>query len=81
MNYELMVMECPICKHGETYSGNTTVSLNRDNTIIIIKDVPADICNNCGEYFLSESITEYVLNKAEKASLQGTEIEVVRFAA
>jgi YgiT-type zinc finger domain-containing protein len=44
-------MECPICKHGETNYGNTTVTLNRENTIIIIKDVPADICGNCGEYF------------------------------
>jgi YgiT-type zinc finger domain-containing protein len=74
-------MECPICKHGETVYGNTTVTLNRENTIIIIKDVPADICGNCGEYFLNETISEWVLNKAEMAAEQGTEIEVLRYAA
>lgn len=74
-------MKCVLCKHGTTYSGNVTVTLERDNCIIIIKDVPADICENCGEYYLSQNITKSVLSRAERAIDRNTEIEILRFAA
>jgi YgiT-type zinc finger domain-containing protein len=53
-------MKCVLCKHGTTTPGNVTITLERDNCIIILKDVPADICENCGEYYLSQSITKLV---------------------
>jgi len=74
-------MECIICKQGETKPGYTTVTLNRGDSSIIIKQVPADICENCGEYYLSEEISEQVLTLAEKAIERNAEIEVLRFAA
>ena len=45
------------------------------------KDVPADVCENCGEYYLSEEITGRLLERAEGAVQSGTEVEIVRFAA
>jgi len=46
-------MNCLICKTGTTQQGTTTVTLERDTTVIVIKDVPAQVCDNCGEYYLS----------------------------
>ncbi|MFH1941496.1 MAG: type II toxin-antitoxin system MqsA family antitoxin [bacterium] len=74
-------MKCVICRHGELYAGETTVTLQRGGTTIIFKDVPADICNNCGEYFVSEKITERLLNRSESAVKNGTEVEILKFAA
>jgi YgiT-type zinc finger domain-containing protein len=74
-------MKCVLCKHGTTTPGNVTVTLERDNCIIILKDVPADICENCGEYYLSQSITKLVLSRAERVVDRNTEIEILRFAA
>ena len=74
-------MKCIICKTGETKIGKTTVVMHRDETSIIIKQVPADICETCGEYYLSEDITEQVLAKAEEAVSKGAEVEILRFAA
>lgn len=74
-------MTCVICKHGETVPGTTTVLLQRGETTVVIKNVPADICDNCGEYYLSEETTRQVLALAEAAVAQGAEIEVLRFAA
>ncbi|MBK7873467.1 MAG: YgiT-type zinc finger protein, partial [Saprospiraceae bacterium] len=34
-------MNCTICKISETKSGKTTILLERGESIIIIKDVPA----------------------------------------
>lgn len=74
-------MKCVICKHGNTAQGLVTVTLERDNCIIILKQVPADICQNCGEYYLSESVTDLVLKRAESAINKGTELEVLRYVA
>ena len=74
-------MKCVICKLGETHEGVATVTLERDHTTVIIKEVPAAICENCGEYYLSEDVTEKVQHLAEQAFQHGVEIEVVRYAA
>lgn len=60
--------------------GTTTVVLQRGETTVVIKNVPADICGNCGEYYLAEDITRRVLALAEAAVAQGAEIEVLSFA-
>jgi YgiT-type zinc finger domain-containing protein len=74
-------MKCVICKTGETYPSRTTVPLNRGEATIVIKNVPADVCDNCGEYYLSEEMADRVLNLAEEAIRKGAEIEVLSLAA
>jgi len=68
-------------KVGNTKPGFDTVTLQRDNSTIIFKEVPADVCVNCGEYYLSEEVTEELLKRAEEAMKKGAEIEILRFAA
>ncbi|MCC5636177.1 type II toxin-antitoxin system MqsA family antitoxin [Nostoc sp. CHAB 5844] len=74
-------MQCVICKHGDTQPGLVTVTLERDDTIVILKGVPADVCNNCGEYYLSSAVTEQVLQRAEEAVNKGAEVEILRYVA
>lgn len=74
-------VRCVICKHGQTQPGAATVVLQRGDTTVVIKDVPADICDTCAEYYLSEEISARVLALAEQAVAQGAEAEVLRFAA
>jgi YgiT-type zinc finger domain-containing protein len=74
-------MTCSICKQGETHHGHTTVVLQRNETTVVVKNVPADICDTCEEYYLSEDISAQVLALAEKAVAVGAEIEVLHFAA
>jgi YgiT-type zinc finger domain-containing protein len=75
------MMHCVICKQGETHPGKATVTLERGGATVVIKGVPAMICDNCGEYYLDEAMTEQVLAMGEQALTQGAEIEVRRFAA
>lgn len=74
-------MKCVICRQGRTNNGLTTVTLEKGQTTVIIKEVPAEICENCGEYYLNEDVTEKVQNMAEQAFQNGVEIEVLRYAA
>jgi YgiT-type zinc finger domain-containing protein len=74
-------MQCVICKNGITNRGNTTVTLNRDEATIVFKDVPAEICENCGEYYLDDETTALLLEKAEQAVKNGAVLEIQKFAA
>jgi YgiT-type zinc finger domain-containing protein len=74
-------MKCVICRQGNTTPGLVTVSLQRGESTIIFKGVPAEVCENCGEYYLTEAVTERLLAKAEEAVKNGAEVEILRFAA
>jgi YgiT-type zinc finger domain-containing protein len=74
-------MSCQICKTGKLAPGMTTVTLSRGESTIVIKDVPAEICDNCGEYYLSEDVAAQVYRLADDAVRSGAEIEIRRFAA
>ena len=74
-------MRCVICKQGETHEGMVTVPLQREESTIIFKNVTAQVCENCGEYYLSEETTNRLLAQAEQAVSRGTEVEIVRLAA
>lgn len=74
-------MKCSMCKHGETHPGTVTVPLQRGEATVIIKGVPGEVCENCGEYYLSEDITGKILALGEEAVKKGAEVEIIRFAA
>ena len=74
-------MRCMLCRHGETQPGQATVVLQRGESTVIIKATPAEVCDNCGEYYLSEAVTDQVLSMAEDAAKKNVEVEILRFAA
>ena len=74
-------MKCVMCRQAETHPGEVTVTLQRGDSTIIFKLVPAEVCENCGEYYLSEAVTKQLLTRAERAVANGAEVEILRFAA
>jgi YgiT-type zinc finger domain-containing protein len=74
-------MRCVICGNGETREGTATVTLERGSTTVVIKGVPADVCENCGEHYLSGETSAEVMSLADEAVRQGAEVEVVRYDA
>jgi YgiT-type zinc finger domain-containing protein len=71
-------MKCTLCQVGATEKGKATVTLERDGAIVLIKDVPAEVCTNCGHYYLSEEITRLVMKKGNEAIASGAELEVFK---
>ncbi|HAT15135.1 MAG TPA: hypothetical protein DCS91_17530 [Microcoleaceae bacterium UBA11344] len=55
------------------------MTLQRDECTVILKGVPAEVCDNCGEYYLSDTVTETILERAERAITNGAEIEILRY--
>ncbi len=74
-------MKCSICKHGNTSAGHANVMLERGASFIVVKNVPADVCDTCGEYYLSDNVAAEVLRIAEEVVARGAEVEVIQFAA
>lgn len=74
-------MKCAICRNGNTEKGFTTVVLERDKTILIFKRVPANICNNCGEEYISSDVNRKLLNFARDEKNRRITLELLEFAA
>ena len=74
-------MTCLLCKNGATRRGTVTVTLERGKTVVVVRDVPADVCENCGEYYLDSSVAEEVYRWAEAAVARNAEVEILHYAA
>jgi len=74
-------MKCVICKHGDTAPGSTTVTLERGPCTLVVKSVPADVCQTCGEEYLSRETTRALQNQAAEAAAAGSSTQIREFGA
>jgi YgiT-type zinc finger domain-containing protein len=74
-------MKCVICKTGETHPGLATVTLQRGETTVLVKGVPAEVCDTCAEYYLDSAVAQKVYMQAEEAVKRHAEVEIVRYSA
>jgi YgiT-type zinc finger domain-containing protein len=73
------MMKCVICKHGETHEGTTTVTFDRDGMTLVVKDVPAQVCPNCGEDYVDEHVAHEIPAIAERMAKSGAQVDVRRY--
>jgi len=69
-------MICFVCKHGEVKNSTTTVTLERGETTLVIKDVPARVCANCGEAYFEPDVTDTLLDMLNTAVAGGVQVQV-----
>ncbi|MFP4032012.1 MAG: type II toxin-antitoxin system MqsA family antitoxin [Desulfococcaceae bacterium] len=74
-------MKCAICRNGCNEERFTTVLLERDQTILVFRNVPAKICENCGEEFISFQVNRTLLQHARSEMERGITLEILEFAA
>lgn len=48
---------CDLCG-GELRSGTTTLEIWRGGELIVIFDVPADVCQQCSEAYIAADVSE-----------------------
>lgn len=71
-------MECFKCKNNlEDKKVNYMVDL--ENTIIIIKQVPAKVCKNCSEQYFDDKTSENIEKIVNKLKELSTEVTVVNY--
>ena len=74
-------MKCVICKHGETKPGHVVITLVRNGSTFVIKNVPANVCQNCGEEYVEGKVTNELLQLAEREAVAGVQVDVRDYLA
>jgi peptide subunit release factor 1 (eRF1) len=47
---------------------------------LVVKRVPASVCDNCGEEYLEEEVTADLLELVERSADTGVEVEILEYA-
>jgi len=71
--------KCPLCG-GEKKEGSTIHTVDLGFGIVIVKDVPAKVCSQCGEVWISSDVAsklEKIVDLARKNHLQ---LELISFS-
>ena len=69
---------CIMCK-GNIESGLINHIVDLDGHIIIIKNVPAQVCKQCGESFLEHNVALKVQNLLDNYSDSKVEVLIINF--
>jgi YgiT-type zinc finger domain-containing protein len=57
-------MMCVRCEQGQTQTGFVTVALQNSQRQVTIEQVPAELCDHCGEYYLVHAVAQQVMHQA-----------------
>lgn len=71
-------MNCFMCK-GNLENKKTTFMVELDNCIIIIKNVPSQVCSQCGEVSYSNKVTKQLENLVNSVKNSVTEFVVINY--
>ena len=74
-------MKCLICKQGEPQPSLTKITLERGELSLVLSNVPALVCPNCGEEYIDEGVAERILSGAEGLARIGTQVEIRQYVA
>ncbi len=69
-------MNCIICRQAELIYGFTSIPFERDEFRLLMRNVPAQVCPNCGEAVVDEDVAAELLKKTENIFEQGLQDEV-----
>lgn len=71
-------MNCFMCK-GEVIEKKVNYMVDLENTIIIIKGVPAKVCTQCGEQYFEDQTSENIENIVNKLKDLSTEVTIINY--
>ena len=72
------IKRCPLCS-GELHNGITTAPFFVGEKIIVIKDVPAEICSECSESYMKSSVVGRIESLLDKIEDLQSEMSVVHY--
>ena len=72
-------MKCGICK-AETEEKTVTYTEDIEESVVVIRHVPAQVCTECGNIWYSGTVAEQLEKMVDKfASSAGAEVSVVNY--
>jgi YgiT-type zinc finger domain-containing protein len=74
-------MKCPLCHQGDLRPGTSDETLNHEGMTLVVRGVPAEICDTCGEAYFDEAVTQRLLDLAREAAAAGVVVDVRNYVA
>jgi YgiT-type zinc finger domain-containing protein len=71
---------CPTCG-GRLEQGLANIPFIFDGTVIVVKQVPAEICSDCHEPFMAGYATDEVMSLLNQLRTLPSEVTVVNYPA
>jgi len=71
-------MNCFMCK-GDLKEKKVNYMVDLESTIIIIKGVPAKVCNECKEQYFDDEISKNIENIVNKLKDLSTEVTIINY--
>jgi len=69
---------CPLCR-GLKKLGTTTFTVDMEDTLVVIRNVPATLCSLCGNEWLSDEVARSVENIVNEAKNIHSQVEVTQY--
>lgn len=70
---------CPLCKGGYTH-GHTTFTVDLGFGVLVVRDVPAHVCSQCGEEWLEDNVSEKLEQFTQEAKRKHISVKVARWS-
>jgi len=70
---------CPVCG-GHLRRGQAAVPFLLPNAVILVKDVPAEICSSCHEPFTTGAVTDRLMSLLEPFHAAKAEVLILSYA-
>jgi len=67
---------CALCG-GTRRAGRVTHSVDLGTTVVVVRNVQAQVCDQCGESWLEDATVAQLERIAQEARARGVEVEVV----
>lgn len=61
--------------------GTTTVTLEQGGMTLVVKAVPAQVCENCGETYVDEDVATRLLALVDQAVDVGVQVDIRAYSA
>ncbi|MFA6143366.1 MAG: type II toxin-antitoxin system MqsA family antitoxin [Sulfurimonas sp.] len=74
-----MMTSCPLCK-GFIVERISTFTTDLGSGVVVVRDVPAFVCSQCGEEWLSDTTAMKLENIVESARQKHVTVEVARWS-
>jgi len=74
-----MIMNCFYCKNVLEHN-KAVVTIELDNCLIVIKDVPTETCMKCGQRSYSDEVAAQIEKITDSVRNTFTEIAVVQYS-
>lgn len=72
--------KCPLCG-GEMSDGVTATPFFIGEKVIVIKDVPAEVCGDCGEAYMKSSVVGKIESLLARLEDLHSEVSIVHYEA